>query len=197
MRVWSIDGLCFPGASASKRPFGESARGAGNVRRGGEKMSPMATTASSAGLLLYRERDGALQVLLGHMGGPFWARKDAGAWTIPKGELDAGEDPQAGARREFAEELGHDPPAGELLDLGEIRQRTGKRVRAFALRGDFDPAALRPGTFELEWPPRSGRRREFPELDRVGWFDVATAQAKVVAAQAALLERRAAALSAP
>jgi predicted NUDIX family NTP pyrophosphohydrolase len=159
-------------------------------------MSPMAATASSAGLLLYREREGALQVLLGHMGGPFWARKDAGAWTIPKGELDAGEQPEAAARREFAEELGHDPPAGELLDLGEIRQRAGKRVRAFALRGDFDPAALRPGTFELEWPPRSGRRQAFPEIDRVAWFDDATARAKLVTAQAQLLDRLAAALAA-
>jgi predicted NUDIX family NTP pyrophosphohydrolase len=158
-------------------------------------MSPMAATASSAGLLLYREREGALQVLLGHMGGPFWARKDAGAWTIPKGELDAGEQPEAAARREFGEELGHDPPAGELLDLGEIRQRAGKRVRAFALRGDFDPAALRPGTFELEWPPRSGRRQAFPEIDRVAWFDVATARAKLVTAQAQLLDRLAAALA--
>jgi predicted NUDIX family NTP pyrophosphohydrolase len=157
----------------------------------------MAATASSAGLLLYREREGALEVLLGHMGGPFWARKDAGAWTIPKGELDSGERPEAAARREFAEELGHEPPAGELLDLGEIRQRAGKRVRAFALRGDFDPAALRPGTFELEWPPRSGRRQAFPELDRVAWFDVATAQAKLVTAQAQLLDRLAAALGAP
>jgi len=156
----------------------------------------MAATASSAGLLLYREREGALQVLLGHMGGPFWARKDAGAWTIPKGELDAGEQPEAAARREFAEELGHDPPAGELLDLGEIRQRAGKRVRAFALRGDFDPAALRPGTFELEWPPRSGRRQAFPEIDRVAWFDDATARAKLVTAQAQLLDRLAAALAA-
>jgi predicted NUDIX family NTP pyrophosphohydrolase len=160
-------------------------------------MSPMAATASSAGLLLYRERDGALQVLLGHMGGPFWSRKDAGAWTIPKGELGAGEHPEAAARREFAEELGHEPPTGELLDLGEIRQRAGKRVRAFALRGDFDPAALAPGTFELEWPPRSGRRQAFPEIDRVAWFDVAAAQAKLVKAQAELLDRLLAALGAP
>jgi predicted NUDIX family NTP pyrophosphohydrolase len=159
-------------------------------------MSAMATTASSAGLLLYRERDGVLEVLLAHMGGPFWARKDAGAWTIPKGELDAGEQPAAAARREYAEELGHDPPAGELEDLGEIRQRAGKRVRAFALRGDFDPAELRPGTFELEWPPRSGRVREFPEIDRVAWFDVAAAQAKIVTAQAELLDRLVAARAA-
>ena len=152
-------------------------------------MRAMTAPATSAGLLVFRERDGALEVLLAHMGGPFWARKDEGAWTIPKGEPDAGEQPEAAARREFAEELGHDPPAGELLDLGEIRQRAGKRVRAFALRGDFDPAALRPGTFELEWPPRSGRRQAFPEVDRVAWLGVPAARAKIVSAQAELRDR--------
>jgi predicted NUDIX family NTP pyrophosphohydrolase len=130
-----------------------------------------------------------LEVLLGHMGGPFWARKDEGAWSIPKGELEEGEDPLAGARREFSEELGCAPPDGAVVALGEIRQRAGKVVIAFAVEGDFDPAALRPGTFELEWPPRSGRLESFPELDRVAWFDLATAQAKVVKGQASLLER--------
>ncbi len=144
---------------------------------------------TSAGLLLFRDREGTLEVLLGHMGGPFWARKDEGAWTIPKGELDEGEDPLAGARREFAEELGHAAPDGAVLELGEIRQRGGKRVVAFAIAGDFDPASLEPGTFELEWPPRSGRRQEFPELDRVAWLDLATAQRKIVRGQVALLER--------
>jgi predicted NUDIX family NTP pyrophosphohydrolase len=143
----------------------------------------------SAGLLLFRERDGALEVLLGHMGGPFWARKDAGAWSIPKGELDAGEDPRAGALREFAEELGCAPPDGPLVELGEIRQKGGKRVVAFALQGDFDPAALRPGTFEMQWPPRSGRMQEFPELDRVAWMPLPEAVEKVVRGQVALLER--------
>ena len=159
-------------------------------------MCAVAASSTSAGLLVFRERDGALEVLLAHMGGPFWARKDEGAWTIPKGELQAGEAPQAGARREYAEELGHEPPAGALLDLGEIRQRAGKRVCAFAVRGDFDPAALRPGTFELEWPPRSGRRQEFAEVDRVAWFDVPTARAKIVKGQAELLDRLAAARAA-
>jgi predicted NUDIX family NTP pyrophosphohydrolase len=144
---------------------------------------------TSAGLIVFRARDGLLEVLLGHMGGPFWARKDAGAWSIPKGELDEGEDPLAGARREYAEELGHPPPDGPMLELGEIRQRAGKRVVAFAVEGDFDPALLDPGTFELEWPPRSGRRRSFPEIDRVAWFDLATARTKIVAGQVALLER--------
>ena len=143
----------------------------------------------SAGLLLFRERDGELEVLLGHMGGPFWARKDAGAWSIPKGELDAGEDPQAGALREFAEELGHAPPAGDPFELGEIRQKGGKRVIAFALQGDFDPADLRPGTFEMQWPPRSGRMQVFPELDRVAWMRLPEAIEKVVRGQVALLER--------
>jgi predicted NUDIX family NTP pyrophosphohydrolase len=143
----------------------------------------------SAGLLLFRERDGVLEVLLGHMGGPFWARKDAGAWSIPKGELAPGEDPLAGARREFAEELGRPPPDGPAIELGEIRQKAGKRVIAFALEADFDPADIVPGTFELEWPPRSGRRRAFPEVDRVVWFDLPTATAKIVRGQLALLER--------
>ncbi|HTN23237.1 MAG TPA: NUDIX domain-containing protein [Solirubrobacteraceae bacterium] len=150
----------------------------------------------SAGLLVFRERDGALEVLLAHMGGPLWARRDEGAWTIPKGELEAGEDPAAGARREYEEELGHAPPAGSLLELGEIRQRGGKRVVAFAVAGDFDPALLAPGTFELEWPPRSGRTQAFPEVDRVAWFDLETARAKIVQGQAELLDRLAA-VSAP
>lgn len=129
-----------------------------------------------------------LEVLLGHMGGPFWARKDAGAWSIVKGELLAGEDPLAGARREFEEELGHPPPSGEVLSLGEIRQKAGKRVIAFAVEADFDPASLQPGTFELEWPPRSGRLQSFPEVDRVAWFDLPVATAKVVKGQIPLLE---------
>jgi len=143
--------------------------------------------------VLFRVRDGALEVLLGHMGGPFWARKDDGAWSIPKGELLDGEDPLAGARREFEEELGHPPPPdGAVIELGEIRQRSGKRVAAFAVEGDFDPDELRPGTFEMEWPPRSGRRQSFPEIDRVAWFSVEAAAAKLVKGQAALIERLAA-----
>ena len=127
------------------------------------------------------------------MGGPFWARKDDGAWSIPKGELAAGEDPPAGARREFEEELGHPPPDGPLIELGEIRQRSGKRVIAFALEGDFDPAQLEPGTFEMQWPPRSGKTATFAELDRVAWFSVGAAADKLVTGQAELLERLAAA----
>ena len=144
---------------------------------------------TSAGLIVFCVREGALQLLLGHMGGPYWARKDEGAWSIPKGELSAGEDALAGARREYAEELGHPPPEGPVIELGEIRQRAGKRVVAFAVEGDFDPAQLDPGTFELEWPPRSGRRQAFPEIDRAAWFDVATAKRKIVKGQAPLLDR--------
>lgn len=147
------------------------------------------TARRSAGLLLFRRADRGLEVLLGHMGGPFWARRDAGAWTIPKGEPDPGEDLETTARREFAEELGLPVPAGRLHPLGEVRQSSGKVVTAWALEGDVDPDDVVPGTFELEWPPRSGRRQTFPELDRVAWFDLDTARAKVVTAQGVLLDR--------
>jgi predicted NUDIX family NTP pyrophosphohydrolase len=151
---------------------------------------------TSAGIVVFRVRDGGLQVLLGHMGGPLWARKDAGAWSIPKGELDPDEDPLAGARREFAEELGHAPPEGAVIELGEIRQRAGKRVIGFAVEGDFDPDTIVPGTFEMVWPPRSGRTQAFPEIDRVAWFDLPAAEAKLVKGQAELLARLAAARAA-
>lgn len=143
--------------------------------------------------MLFRERDGVLEVLLAHPGGPFWARKDDGAWSVVKGELAPGEEPLAGARREFAEELGHPPPEGPVVELGEVVQRAGKRVVAFAIEGDLDPARIVPGTFELQWPPRSGRTQSFPEVDRVAWFDLPTAATKLVAGQVPLLERLAAA----
>jgi predicted NUDIX family NTP pyrophosphohydrolase len=144
----------------------------------------------SAGLLLYRRRDdGALEVLLGHMGGPFWARKDERAWSIPKGEHPDDEDALAAARREFAEETGTPPPDGPTLDLGEVRQSGGKRVTAWAVEGDLDPDRIESNTFELEWPPRSGRRQEFPEIDRAGWFDLEAARRKVVKGQVPLLDR--------
>jgi predicted NUDIX family NTP pyrophosphohydrolase len=143
----------------------------------------------SAGLLLYRRRDGAVELLLVHPGGPLWARRDAGAWSIPKGEVGEGEDPRAVALREFEEETGHPPPPGELVALGEVRQRGGKLVTAWAAAGDLDPAAITSNTFTLEWPPRSGRRREFPEVDRAGWFDPATAREKLLPAQAELVDR--------
>jgi predicted NUDIX family NTP pyrophosphohydrolase len=128
-------------------------------------------------------------VLLVHPGGPFWARRDAGAWSIPKGEHGDAEDPEACARREFEEELGTPLAATELVDLGTVRQRNGKVVRAWAAEGDLDPAAIRSNTFEMEWPPRSGRTQEFPEVDRAAWFDLATAREKLIPAQAALLDR--------
>jgi len=145
-------------------------------------------------VLLHRRGPAGPQVLLGHMGGPFWARKDAGAWSIPKGEYGEGEDPVAVALREFEEETGQRPPEGDLVALGEVRQRGGKVVSAWAAPGDLDPAAVTSNTFTLEWPPRSGTRREFPEVDRAGWFDPATAREKLLAAQAELVDRLLAAL---
>ncbi len=143
----------------------------------------------SAGILLYRERSRALEVLLVHPGGPFWARKDVGAWSLPKGEYAAGEDALAAARREFEEELGSPAPPGEPLELGEIRQRSGKRVRAWALAGDLDETAITSNTLEIEWPPRSGRRIEIPEVDRAEWFELELAREKINPAQARLLDR--------
>jgi predicted NUDIX family NTP pyrophosphohydrolase len=139
--------------------------------------------------LVYRTRDAGPQVLLAHMGGPLWSRKDEHAWTIPKGEYTADEDPLAAARREFAEELGSPPPDGPWLELGEVRQSGGKTVTAWAVEGEFDPETAVSNTFELEWPPRSGRLQSFPEIDRVAWFDVDTARAKLIAAQVAFLDR--------
>ena len=138
----------------------------------------------SAGILLYRVTDDGLEVLLGHPGGPFYARKDDDTWTVFKGELDGNEDRYAVALREFEEETGHlPPPDADPIDLGEIVQRGGKHVVAWALEGDLDPADAASNTFEMEWPPRSGRTAEFPEIDRVGWFDLATAGGKIRAAQ--------------
>jgi predicted NUDIX family NTP pyrophosphohydrolase len=140
--------------------------------------------------MLYRRSGGHLEVLLGHMGGPIWARKDAGAWSIPKGEYDSDEDPFVAARREFHEELGMPVPTGtEFLDLGEVRQAGGKIVRAWAAGGDIDAATVVSNTFEMEWPPRSGIIGTFPEIDRAAWFDLPTAHDKIVAGQRPLLER--------
>jgi predicted NUDIX family NTP pyrophosphohydrolase len=147
----------------------------------------------SAGLLLYRLRDGRLEVFIAHMGGPFWARKDERAWSVIKGEYEDGEDPFEAARREFEEETGSSAPSGRAVELGEVRQRSGKRVVAWAIEGDFDPAAVRSNTFTLEWPPRSGELREFPEIDRADWFDTDTARSKLVKGQVPFidaLERR-------
>ncbi|MHA6793534.1 NUDIX domain-containing protein [Pseudonocardia bannensis] len=146
--------------------------------------------ATSAGILLYRfTGTGALEVLLGHMGGPFWARKDDHAWSIPKGEHDADEDPREAAAREFAEELGALPPDGPLVELGTVTQSGGKKVTAFALNGDFDAEHIRSNLFEMEWPRGSGRMRSFPEIDRAGWFDLETAATKLVKGQRPFLDR--------
>jgi predicted NUDIX family NTP pyrophosphohydrolase len=143
----------------------------------------------SAGILLHRERDGAREVLLVHPGGPFWAKKDAGAWSIPKGEYEDGEDARACALREFGEELGAPAPDGEFVDLGDVRQRGGKVVTAWALEGDANADEIRSNTFTLEWPPRSGTMREFPEIDRAGWFALDEARERILPAQAPLLDR--------
>ncbi len=137
----------------------------------------------SAGLLVYRQNreSGVLEVLLGHMGGPYWSGKDERAWSIFKGEVEPGEDAHAAARREFMEETGAQPPDGEMLELGSVKQRAGKTVIVWAVAGDFDPDGLRSNSFEMEWPPRSGRMQQFPEIDRAGWFEVA--------AQATFLDR--------
>jgi predicted NUDIX family NTP pyrophosphohydrolase len=144
--------------------------------------------AQSAGILLYKRRAGRLVVLLVHPGGPFWHAKDLGAWSIPKGELAAGEEPETTARREFAEELGS-AALGALQPLGKIRQRGGKQVEAFALEGDFDVASLSGNSFEMEWPPRSGRRQSFPEVDRAEWFELTQARRKILVGQQPLLDR--------
>ncbi len=143
----------------------------------------------SAGILLYRRHHGYLEVLLAHPGGPFWVRKDLGAWTIPKGEHSDDERPEQAARREFAEETGCALPLETLVSLGEVKQKGGKLVRAFAAEGDFDPATLVSNTFELEWPPRSGRQIVVPEVDRAQWFSLEEAAEKIFESQRPFLER--------
>jgi predicted NUDIX family NTP pyrophosphohydrolase len=149
-------------------------------------------TKHSSGILLYRDRDGVTEFLLVHPGGPYWAKRDEGAWSLPKGGIEGEEDSRAAALRELDEELGPAAPAlaaDELIDLGQIRQRAGKVVDAWGAQGDFDPAALDSNTFEMEWPPRSGREAEFPEVDRAGWFDLEGARRKLLPAQGEFLDR--------
>jgi len=140
----------------------------------------------SAGLLVFRERLGQLEVLLVHPGGPFWKKKDAGAWTIPKGELLPNEDPLEAARRECQEELGFEP-AGSFIPLSPVKQKAGKIIHAWAVLADWDPSQLRSNSFTLEWPPRSGKVQEFPEVDQAAYFDLATAEIKINPAQIPLL----------
>jgi predicted NUDIX family NTP pyrophosphohydrolase len=143
----------------------------------------------SAGVLMYRRVSRGIELLLVHPGGPFWANKDEGAWSIPKGEHDEGEDPLAAAKREFAEELGSAPPCRPFLHLGAIKQPSRKLIAAFAVEGDFDPATLRSNLFELEWPPRSGAKRTFPEVDRVEWLAPSEARTKIQPGQAPFIDR--------
>jgi predicted NUDIX family NTP pyrophosphohydrolase len=145
--------------------------------------------ARSAGILLFRRRETAIEVLLAHPGGPLWASRDLGAWSIPKGEYEGEEHAEAAARREFAEEIGSPAPAGPALWLGEIRQKSGKRVVAWAIEGDLDATQAQSNTFELEWPPRSGHMIEVPEVDRAEWFALDPAREKLNPAQLPLLER--------
>lgn len=143
----------------------------------------------SAGLLVFDDAGGGLRVFLAHMGGPLWARKDNGGWSIPKGLYDpALEDPVDAARREFAEEIGVPAPPGELIDLGQVRQRSGKLVRAYAARGNHTLAFVTSNTFKMEWPPRSGRSAEFPEVDRAEWFSIRDARSRLVSGQVAFLD---------
>lgn len=143
----------------------------------------------SAGLLLFRIVDDVVEVLIAHPGGPLWARKDDGAWSIPKGEYDDGDDPWSVAQREFHEELGSPAPAGDRIELGSVKQSGGKVVTAFAVRGDFDAETAQSNTFEMEWPKGSGRVREFPEVDRVEWFTVDEARVKLLKSQVPFLDR--------
>jgi predicted NUDIX family NTP pyrophosphohydrolase len=145
--------------------------------------------AHSAGILLFRRAATGVEVLLVHPGGPFWARKTQGAWSLPKGEVDDGEDPLACALREFAEETGTALEPGEVIELGEVRQRAGKRVQAWAAEGDLDADAIVSNTFEMEWPPRSGRRQEFPEVDRAEWFAPDQAREQLLPAQVPFVDR--------
>lgn len=152
----------------------------------------------SAGLLLYRwGASGELEVLLVHPGGPFWARKDERAWSIPKGEYEDGDDPREVAAREFREELGSDAPSAGWVELGELPARSGKRIVAWAAEGDLDPSTQSSNTFELEWPPRSGRHQSFPEVDRAEWFVLDAARRKLHAGQVELIDRLVTAVGAP
>ncbi len=144
---------------------------------------------SSAGLLLFRRRDDGIEVLLAHPGGPLWKKRDAGAWSVPKGEIESDEEPLDVARREFEEETGHEPPDGECLPLGEVKQKSGKVVGAWACEGDLDPATAVSNTFPLEWPPGSGNWIDVPEVDRVEWFGPDEARRRLNPAQAEFVDR--------
>lgn len=143
----------------------------------------------SAGLLLYRQAAKDIEVLLVHPGGPFWVKKDKGAWSVPKGEYGADEEPLAAAKREFAEETGQVAPEGEYIELGEFKRKDGKTVKAWAIESDFDAGKIKSNTFEMEWPPRSGQKQEFLEVDKAAWFTLARAPEKMHQGQAVFIER--------
>ena len=147
----------------------------------------MGMAKRSAGILLYRHSAGELQVFLAHPGGPFWAKKDLGAWTIPKGEVGEGEDPLAAAKREFKEEIGVEPE-GEFIALAPVKQRSGKIVLAWAAEGDCDPDDLKSNSFSMQWPPKSGKQAEFPEVDRAEWFSLPEARQRILPGQIPLLD---------
>jgi predicted NUDIX family NTP pyrophosphohydrolase len=173
-------GKMYPNPSLFARPEGKSMAAPKRVS---------ARPKLSAGILAYRRRSHGLEVLLVHPGGPYWRNKDAGAWSIPKGEIEPSEDPEQAARREFSEELGPAALIGPLQALGEIRQRGGKRVIAFWAEADFDTASLSSNSFEIEWPPRSGALKTFPEVDRAEWFELEVARSKILSGQVELIDR--------
>ncbi|HUN85853.1 MAG TPA: NUDIX domain-containing protein [Terracidiphilus sp.] len=143
----------------------------------------------SAGILLYRRREKEIEVFLVHPGGPFWMKKDTGAWSIPKGEYAEGDDPLEAAKREFREETGFEPPASAVHELSEVKLASGKVVRAWSLEGDCDAEQIASNTFAMEWPPKSGKMQEFPEVDRAAWFPLAVARNKINVAQRVFLDR--------
>lgn len=148
----------------------------------------------SAGILLYRQSVNGVEVFLVHPGGPFWAKKDKGAWSIPKGEYEADEDPLAAAKREFAEETGQPAPSGEYVEIGEFKRKDGKMIRAWAVEGNLDATNISSNTFEMEWPPKSGQKQSFPEVDKAAWFPIEQAADKMHAGQSIFLENLAGAL---
>jgi predicted NUDIX family NTP pyrophosphohydrolase len=150
---------------------------------------------TSAGILLWRRRGGEIEVLLAHQGGPLWVKKDHGHWTIPKGEVEPGEELADVAKREFAEETAHEVPDGPMIELGDIRQKSGKKVIGWAVEGDIDPSTAFSNTYDMEWPPRSGRIQSFPEIDRVEWFGLEEARVRLKDAQVPFLDRLVAALA--
>jgi predicted NUDIX family NTP pyrophosphohydrolase len=143
----------------------------------------------SAGLLIYRKSNSAIEVLIVHPGGPFWAKKDKAAWSLPKGEFEENEDTLTTAKREFKEELGHEPPEGEYIEIGSVKNKSGKVIHGWTVEGDVDVSMIKSNTFKMEWPPKSGQHQEFPEVDKAGWFSLEKAKEKLNPAQAEFIDR--------